>query len=165
LPLNVEIDGGEVSVDHLVGTSEQRRRHVEAEGLCRLGGLSECARTRTGASSQKQPVFHTLNPASKMARFAGFLATLFRGVFSYSFYMGLMSAFGAKRTSQGGREHVDKTRMTQSGIARVTSGPRQHGQRGPLDQTLMHPINLVLQHEIKVRASHRNSIRCLIDIG
>src|SRR5262249_8319748 len=73
-----------VSVDHLVGTSEQRRRHVEAEGLCRLGGLSECARTRTGASSQKQPIFRTLNSAPKMARFAGFSATLFRGVFSYT---------------------------------------------------------------------------------
>ena len=29
-----------------------------------------------------------------MARFAGFSATPFRGVFSYSFYMALMSAFG-----------------------------------------------------------------------
>ena len=33
---------------------------------------------------QKQPVFHTLNSASKMARFAGFSTTLFRGVFSYT---------------------------------------------------------------------------------
>src|SRR5262249_4350472 len=49
------------------------------------------------------------------ARFAGFSATLFRGVFSYRFYMGPMSAFGPKRTSQRGREHVDETRMTQSG--------------------------------------------------
>src|SRR5262249_50336356 len=53
-----------------------------------------------------------LHRTSKMARFAGFSAPLFRGVFSYSFYMGPMSAFGAKRTSQRGREHVDETQLT-----------------------------------------------------
>ena len=57
--------------------------------------------------------------ASKMARFAGFSATLFRGGLFVQFYMGPMSAFGAKRTSQRGREHVDETRMTQSGHERV----------------------------------------------
>src|SRR6516225_6603325 len=61
-----------------------------------------CYRREYHNRSQKQPVFHTPNSTSKMARFAGFSATLFQGVFPYSFYMGLMSAFGAKRTSQGG---------------------------------------------------------------
>src|SRR6516162_922810 len=43
-----------------------------------------CYRREYHNRSQKQPVFHTLNSAPKMVRFAGFSATLFRGVFSYT---------------------------------------------------------------------------------
>src|SRR5262249_50454534 len=87
---------------------EGRERRVSSESLSRFA-TGESTTNR----SQKQSVFHTPNSASKMTRFAGFSATQFRGVFSYGFYMALMSAFGAKRTSQRGREHVDETRMTQ----------------------------------------------------
>src|SRR5262245_26332930 len=43
-----------------------------------------CYRREYHNRVQKQPVFHTLSWTSKMARFAGFSATLFRGVFSYT---------------------------------------------------------------------------------
>src|SRR5262249_31829007 len=79
-------------------TSSRHRRMTEF-GPTAVTGRIEIPRShRTRAH---------LKAALGMARFAGFSVTLFRGVFSYSFYMALMFAFGAKRTSQRGREHVD----------------------------------------------------------
>src|SRR5262249_322081 len=55
-----------------------------------------CYRREYHNRSQKQPIFRTLNSASKMAHFIGLSATLFRGVFRTVSTRDRMSAFGVR---------------------------------------------------------------------